>query len=105
MRVASRMRPEGRQAWQAPSGFTAATTADALLWTWTGDAVTSWRIRWGTSTGVYTSGPYTVSDPNARAAMFSSFLTGSGNYYIAVFAVDGGGEGDSTDEVAVSYTA
>jgi hypothetical protein len=104
MRVASRMRPEGRQAWQAPSGFTAATTTDALTWTWTGDAVTSWRIKWGTAPGVYTD-DYDVADPNMRGAYFSTFLTGSGNYYIAVFAVDAGGEGASTDEVAVSYTA
>lgn len=105
MRVAMRVRPEGRVALPAAAVFTAATTADALLWIWIGAAVTSWRIRWGTAPGVYTSGPYTVSDPNARAAMFSSFLTTSGNYYIAVFAVDAGGEGGSTNEVAVSYTA
>jgi hypothetical protein len=102
MRVASRMRPEGRH--RLPL-FTAATTADALSWTWTGDAVTSWNIRWGTSPGVYTSGPYAVANPLLRAAMFSSFLTTSGNYYVAVFGVDAGGEGDSVNEVAVSYTA
>jgi hypothetical protein len=98
------MRPEGRVPIPIPSGFAAATSADALLWTWTGDAVTSWRIKWGTSSGVYTD-DYDVADPNARAEMFSTFLTVSGDYYIAVFAIDGGGEGDSTDEVAVSYTA
>ena len=32
---------------------------------------------------------YDVADPNARAAMFEDFLTSSGNYYIAVFGVDG----------------
>jgi hypothetical protein len=107
MRIASRMRPEGRVAWApppAPEGFTAATSADALLWTWDGDGVTSWVIKWGTSPGVYTE-DYPVADPNARAEMFDNFLTGSGNYYISVFGVDGGGEGDNTDEVAVSYTA
>lgn len=106
MRVASRMRPVGR-AWNAalaPVEFTAATSADALFWTWAGDAVTSWRIKWGTSSGVYTD-DYDVADPNARAAMFDDFLTSSGDYYVAVFAVDGGGEGDHTDEVAISYTA
>jgi hypothetical protein len=105
MRLASRMRSEGRVPLPPPPTFTDATSADALSWTWTGDAVTSWNIRWGTSSGVYASGPYNVADPNARAAMFDDFLTTSGNYYIAVFGVDGGGEGDSTDEVAVSYTA
>ena len=105
MRVAMRMRPEKRRPRLPPSTLIAATSADALSWTWVGAAVTSWNIRWGTSSGSYTSGPYAVADPNARAALFSSFLVGSGTYYIAVFGVDGGGEGDRTNEVAVSYTA
>lgn len=110
MRLATLMRPEWRitpvvsEEEPPPEGFTEATSADALSWTWTGDAVTSWRIKWGTTSGVYTD-DYDVADPNARAVMFSSFLTSSGNYYIAVFAVDGGGGGDATNEVAISYTA
>jgi hypothetical protein len=130
MRIATRTRPENRASFTQPapvvgqgygvvaislsvvgvgdapsSGeFVDANTADALSWTWTGGAVTSWKIKWGTSSGVYTQS-YTVADPNARAAMFNTFLTTSGNYYIAVFGVDAGGEGDHTDEVAVSYTA
>jgi hypothetical protein len=98
------MRPDGRVPLPPPPTFTDATTTDALLWTWTGDAVTSWVIKWGASSGVYTD-DYPVADPNARATMFDDFLTISGNYYIAVFPVDGGGQGDPTDEVAVSYTA
>jgi len=102
------MRPEGRVPWvapaEAPPGFTEATSADALLWTWDGDAVTSWVIKWGTATGVYTD-THAVADPDARFELFTEFLTSSGDYYIAVFPVDGGGEGDPTDEVAISYTA
>jgi hypothetical protein len=129
MRIASRVRPECRAAsitapfggalsgssasaaWSVATGslggiggFTAANSADALSWTWSGDPVTSWKVKWGTASGTYTQN-YTVSDPNARAVMFNAFLTVSGDYYIAVFAVDAGGEGDHTDEVAVSYTA
>jgi hypothetical protein len=110
MRFACLMRPErrGGGAVSAPSepppGFLDADSADALTWTWTGGAVTSWKVKWGTTSGVYTQS-YTVADPNARAVMFDDFLTSSGDYYIAVFAVDAGGEGDHTDEVAVSYTA
>ena len=104
MRIASRMAATGRVPIPPPPAFTAATTDDVVLWTWTGDAVTAWRIKWGTVSGVYTD-DYDVADPAARWARFDAFLTSSGNYYIAVFAVDGGGEGDSTDEVAVSYTA
>jgi hypothetical protein len=108
MRISSRLRPEHRVyisiGSPPPEGFTDATSADALVWTWDGDAVTSWVIKWGTTSGVYTE-TYNVADPNARAEMFSNFLTSSGDYYISVFAVDGGGEGDNTDEVAISYTA
>jgi hypothetical protein len=109
MRIATRARPEWRVPLPAsssdpPPDFIDATTTDALTWTWSGGAVTSWKIKWGTTSGVYAQS-YTVADPNARAAMFSAFLTSSGDYYIAVFAVDAGGEGDHTDEVAVSYTA
>jgi hypothetical protein len=104
MRVASRMRSEGRVVLPPPPTFAAATSADALSWTWTGDPVTSWRIKWGTASGVYTD-DHDVADPNLRAEYFSNFLPSSGDYYVAVFGVDGGGEGDSTDEVAVSYTA
>jgi purine-cytosine permease-like protein len=86
------------------SEFVDADSEDALTWTWSGDAVTSWKIKWGTTSGVYTQS-FTVADPNARAAMFTDFLTTSGNYYIVVFGVDAGGEGDYTDEVAISYTA
>lgn len=104
MRVASLMRPERRVPPPPPPIFTAATSADALSWTWTGAAVTAWRIKWGAAPGVYT-GTYDVADANARAAMLSAFLTASGEYYVAVFAVDGGGEGASTNAVAISYTA
>jgi len=105
MRVASRMRAEGRRYIPPPVSLTAATTADALSWMWSGDAVTSWRIKWGTASGVYATGSEDVADPNARAYMFSDFLTTSGTYYIVVYGVDAGGEDDHTDEVAISYTA
>jgi hypothetical protein len=106
MRIASRMRVEGRAPIPPPPPptFTDATSLDALFWEWAGDAVTSWVIKWGTTSGVYTD-DYPVADPLARAEMFDNFLTGSGDYYIAVFPADGGGEGDPTDEVAISYTA
>lgn len=107
MRLATLMRPEWRVARPpaaAPPEFTSATSADALSWTWTGGAVTSWVVKWGTASGVYTE-TFAVADPNARAVMFDDFLTESGDYYIAVFAVDAGGEGDHVDEVAIRYTA
>lgn len=105
------MRPVGRVSLPPPpppapppDTWIEATSADALSWTWTGDAVTGWRIKWGTTSGAYTE-TYDVADPNARAVMFDDFLTSSGDYYIAVFAVDAGGEGDHVDAVAISYTA
>jgi hypothetical protein len=130
MRIATRTRPENRASFtqsapvvgqgygvvaislsvvgvgDAPSsgGLTEANSADALAWEWTGGTVNSWVIKWGASPGTYTS-TYPVADPNARAVMFDDFLSSSGDYYIAVFPVDGGGEGDPTDEVAISYTA
>jgi hypothetical protein len=97
-------RQERRVPLPTPPVFTDADSEDALTWTWTGDAVTSWVIKWGTSSGVYTQ-TYPVADPNARAVMFDDFLTSTGNYFISVFAVDAGGEGDHTDEVAIAYTA
>lgn len=105
MRIASRTLPvlRGYSNFDPPSG-TPATNTDALYWTWEGDAVTSWIIKWGTSAGVYTN-DYPVADPDTRAVMFYDFLTGSGDYYISVFAVNGGVEGDNTDEVNINYTA
>lgn len=103
MRLATLMRPEGRAALPPPSLFLTATSVDALSWMWDGDAVTAWRIKWGAASGVYTD-DYDVTDPSARAAMFTDFLASSGEYYVAVYAVDGGGEGDHVDEVAIRYT-
>lgn len=86
------------------SALVAASSADAITWAWAGDPVTSWRIKWGTWPGDYRN-THDIADANARAVMLSAFLTGSGTYYVVVVAVDAGGEGTQTDELAISYTA
>ena len=77
-------------------------TKARLVWTWTqgtGGAVTEFRVKCGSTTGIYTKITI-LTDPTARFVTILSAITGPGNWFCVVSAANQFGESANTNEVS-----